>query len=215
LFDWGVYWTISALFFAAVASNVMKREYEDSPLADGYSAVRKRLGTVVGISALSWILMFIFGQMLMNGFLLLLMYRRHIYPSAAFMNICFYITQLLAAGLLSRVALAIPELMDDPKVPLRQAMRNSIGKTENWEPFFIVFLVKSAVVAYAVYWLVERGFHELWNRTTISATTYEWITWAVYICIAAVLESPLFIAFSVLYCEKTFMKEDSQVVTVG
>lgn len=212
----GAYWIISAMFFAAVASNVIGREYEDRPpLSDGYSAVRARLGAVIGLGLLSWILMFIFGQLLMSGFLWLLMYRRHIYPSGTFMEICFYVTQLLVAGLLSRVALAVPELMDDPKVPLRQAVRNSIRKTENWEPFFIVFLVKSAIWAYAVYWLAERGFHDLWHRTSISATTYDWIVWAVYICIAAVLESPLFIAFSVLYCEKTFMKEGSQVVAAG
>jgi len=66
-----------------------------------------------------------------------------------------------------------------------------------------------------VYWLLQRGFHELWDRTNISATAYDWITWAVYICIAAMLESPLFIAFSILYCEKTFTKEDSQAVTAG
>lgn len=30
---------------------------------------------------------------------------------------------------------------------------------------------------------------------------YSWIEWAVYLCIAAALESPLFIAFSVLHQE--------------
>lgn len=212
----GAYWIISAMFFAAVASNVIEREYEDRPpLSDGYTSVRKRLGAVIGIGALSWILMFIFGNLLMSGFLWLLMYGRHIYMSRIFMDTCFYVTQLLVAGLLSRMALAIPELMDDPKISLSQAVRSSIRKTENWEPFFIVFLLKSAVVAYAVYWLVQRGFHELWYRTRISATAYDWIVWAAYICIAAILESPLFIALSVLYCEKTFMKEGAQVMAVG
>ncbi|PYP87031.1 MAG: hypothetical protein DMG65_17635 [Candidatus Angelobacter sp. Gp1-AA117] len=136
----GAYWTISALFFAAVAANIIRRQDEDNrPLSDGYSSVRDRFGAVIGISVLSWIIMFVFGHVLTNGFLWLLMYSRHIYPNWLFVDICYYVPQLAVAGLLSRVALAVPELMDDPHVSLSQAVRNSIRKTEDWERFLLLF----------------------------------------------------------------------------
>jgi hypothetical protein len=60
----------------------------------------------------------------------------------------------------------------------------------------------------STYWLTERGFDELWRRTSISQSAFDWLTWAVYIGIAAMLESPLFIAFCVLYRELQFKQEE-------
>ena len=71
------------------------------------------------------------------------------------------------------------------------------------------FLTKSAIVGYAVYWLTERGFAQLWQRIPISESVYYWVTWAVYVCLFAMLESPLFIAFSLLYSESTFKQEEA------
>jgi hypothetical protein len=114
----------------------------------------------------------------------------------------------LICGLLSRLGLAIPLLIDDPGSSLSSALRNSIRKTEDWEPFFMLFLIKSAIAGFAFYWLADQALSWLWQRSILTATLYPWVAPLVYISLAAALETPLFIAFSILYREKTRPKEE-------
>ena len=51
----------------------------------------------------------------------------------------------------------------------------------------------------------------LWERGLLTANLYSWIDWLIYICIAAILEPPLFIAFSLLYCEKNPETKESSL----
>src|SRR5262249_22266247 len=196
-----VFWCISAFFFAAVAIQVLNVEkHNQSSISDAYSMARARLGAILSVTLMVWTLYFP-AKTAIEIALMFLSYRfPWLYNDWPYLA-CELVPLLMIAGLLSRFGLVIPELMCNSSISARDAIRNSIRKTENWEPFFMFFLVKSAVVGYGTYWLANRLFDELWNRASISASAYSWVTWAVYICIAAMLESPLFIAFSILYRE--------------
>ena len=116
---------------------------------------------------------------------------------------------IVIAGLLSRFALAIPLLMENESITVREAIRSSVRKTDGWEFFFMLFLAKSAILGYAIYWVAEYGFGQLWEHTSLGESAYYWITWAFYTCLAAMLESPLFIAFSILHRELKTKSEDA------
>lgn len=208
-FIYGVfYWGMSTIFFAAISTNLWK-EIESSedlpPLADAYSIARQRMGSLIAVGLLSWTLFWLGKTAVL--FPLAVSGKVRV-RSNAYWAISS-ITLLILGGLVSRLALAVPELMHDVHISLRQAFRTSLRKTENWELFFIFFLAKSAIVGYAVYWLVHRGFVILWSRTGITASLYDWLTWGVYISLGFMLEAPLFIAFAVLDREPEPKKQEA------
>ncbi len=203
------YWALSGFFFAAVASNILRDEGDTMlPLSDGYTKARRRVGLVVTVSLLCWTL-FWFGRMVFNFSVVRVLGRSPLSTHAYVMNVIFAAVTLLLAGLLSRLGLTIPDLMHNPKAMLRQALSVSVKKTENWELFFTVFLIKSALLGFGLYWLGTQGLDWLWRRGALNATTFPWAARVVYISLAAALESPLFIAFSVLYRETRFTQEDA------
>jgi hypothetical protein len=108
---------------------------------------------------------------------------------------------LLLATLLSKFGLTIPALMDDRSISLRQALRESVRQTEHWEFFFMLFLIKSALVGYGAYWLCNLALDQLWQHGLMNPRLDPYVPWLISIAVAAMLESPLFIAFSVLYSE--------------
>ena len=108
---------------------------------------------------------------------------------------------LLLAGLLSKFGLAIPELMHNPSSPILNALKKSLKETEGWEVFFMMFLAKSAAIGYGIYWIAGQGIDLLWQHWALNPNGFSSVQQSVYIFIAAVVETPLFIAFSVLYIE--------------
>ena len=214
LAEGGVYWILSTILFGAISEKVMQHDQqsEDTPLSDAYSYVRRRLKALLAFGIVTWVPFFLLRALAsFAGFKLLGLLRIKLSQSL----ISFVIISLpllIVAGLFSRIGLAVPELMDNAAISVRQAIRNSLRKTEDWEPFFMFFLTKSAIVGYGVYWVAERGFHLLWSRTTLSPSAYYWITWGIYVCLFALLASPLFIAFTTLYCETAKVKQEAALV---
>lgn len=197
-----VYWSLNTIFFAGIAGKLIDDD-DDEPeaVSDAYTQVRKRLPALLMVAVLTWTA-FELARMVVNLALETLLDRLHFFPRGLLAPYLIFGLPLVAiAALVSRAALAVPELMDDPAISPLRAIRNSITKTENWEPFFIFFLIKTAIVGYGIYWMAQRGFHWLWSHTSISASAYYWVTWGVYVCLFAILESPLFIAFCLLYRE--------------
>ncbi len=192
----GLYWVTSAFFFAAVAANVLSNDEDDPlPFSDAYSKARERLGSVAVVALIVCVL-FIVARGLAR-FAIFEIFQKVRSPWAIQM-IAFALPTLLIAGLLSRVGLAIPELISDPKISVSAAIRSSVRRTEGWELFFMAFLAKSALLGYSAYWLGNLALDWLWGHGTLNETTYPWVERLIYITIAAVVESPLFIAFSVL-----------------
>jgi len=203
------YWALSGFFFAAVASNILVDEGDAAlPLSDAYTTARRRIGVVVTASLIIWTLFWL-GRMVLNFSLIRLVGRFPLSSNSYSRYVIFAAVPLLLAGLMSRLGLTIPELMQNAQASLRQAFSTSVNKTENWAPFFTVFLIKSTLLGFCLYWLGTQGLDWLWRRGALNATTFPWAARVVYISLAAALESPLFIAFSVLYRETQFTREDA------
>jgi hypothetical protein len=209
-----VYWLISSFFFAAVATHVLRSDENPRALSDAYSIARARIGPIIAIGVTTWLL-FEAGAILGNGALYILLDDLRIRLAGTAGTIIFSVPLLLVAGLLSRWGLAIPALMTNPHIRAFDAMKESIRKSENWEFFFMLFLVKSALIGFGVYWVVDFLLMTLSARDGVSGAIYPWLQSAVYICAAAALESPLFIAFSVLYKDAQSTERDAVPAAIG
>jgi hypothetical protein len=210
LYGWikgAAYWILSAFFCAAVAATFNRDQTSGLAVSDAYTLPRHKVGAVAAIALLAWTVFFV-GRSSLNLALVYLM--THLRVSNLWIETGVIDGFLLAlAGLVARWGLAIPALMHDPKISIREALRTSVQRTENWEAFFMLFLAKTGVSAYLGYWLVREVMHWTWQHTSVSATAYVWIEWALYICLAAALESPLFIAFSILYRDSSLSRVEA------
>jgi hypothetical protein len=201
------YWISSSFFFASVAANIVTERGETKPLiSDAFTRARARIGAVSVVALLCWTIFWL-GRAASAFALWNILHRLRIRPSFYGSILLVSIPLLLIAGLLSRLALAIPVLMNKPVASLREALQTSVRKTEGWELFFIMFLAKSAILGFGLYWLGNYGLDWLWEHGTLNATTYPWVAQTLYICLAAALESPLFIAFSILFRESSLPRE--------
>jgi hypothetical protein len=213
LYGWikgAVYWIISAFFCAAVAATFHRDQTSNLAISDAYTLPRHRIGAIATVALLAWTAFFI-GRSSLNAALGYMMMRIHVNPwiKTGVIDVIL----LALGGLVARWGLAIPALIHDPKISIREALRTSVQRTEDWETFFMFFLAKAAVTAYFAYWLVQQGMHWAWQHTSVSATAYVWIEWALYICLAAALESPLFIAFSILYRDSSLSEVEALSAT--
>jgi hypothetical protein len=211
LVEGAVYWFLSAFLFAAVATYVLDEEPNPRPLADAYSKARDKIGAILLLSLFSWTF-FMLVRLASRVAVWKIIDGFHLGRISA--SVLLFIPSILICGLLSRLGLVIPWLIDRPSDSFFSAIRNSIRKTENWEAFFMGFVIKSAIAGYAVYWIADRGLDWLWQRDVLPALN-PWIARFVYISIAGALETPLFIALSVLYHKQTVTRANSIPATVG
>lgn len=207
------YWVVSSFFFAAVATTVLGVADKESPaISDAFTQARIRIGALTTAALLGWTVFWLARAVAaypMTDAIDRLQQHLGFYATMAILSI----PSLLLACLLSRLALTIPMLMDKPAASLKEAMRTSVKKTEGWELFFMMFLVKSAILALGLSWLVNHGLDWLWQRQMLTQTTYPWFSQALYICIAAAVESPIFIACSILYRDSSLSREKALSAT--
>jgi hypothetical protein len=207
--DGAFYWVVSSFFFAAVATTVLAGAEQEKPaISDAFTQARERFGALCAVAVLCWTVFWL-GRAATVFALWSVMDRLRMRPGYYGIMLIAAISVLLLAGLLSRLGLVVPVLMDKPAASLKEALRISIRKTEGWEPFFMMFLAKSAILGYGFYWLGGYGLDWLWQHGTLNQTTYPWAAQTLYISLAAALESPLFIAFSILCRESTVPHEDA------
>src|SRR5690348_2795326 len=136
----GIYWIISGFFFAAVASRVLCEPAEESaPLSDAFSAARSRIGAVVGVTLLGWVL-FWMGRIVSGIAVYGVFGGSHLLRNYWAVAFIVAIPLLLVAGLLSRLGLAIPALMAKPEISISQSLKQSMASTKGWEGFFMMFL---------------------------------------------------------------------------
>ncbi len=202
LIEFGMPWLLSTFFFAVVASQVVGNQDGNAPsLTNSYRLVRSRAGALITFGLASCVFTFIMERVIGGLALMTLLDHLPVRPGYLGVVIPFLLLQVAVAGIISRSGLAVPELMDSPGTSWTQSVRNSIKGSKGWGVFFMAFVVKSGLLLIAAYWLVGLAFDRLFARGLMNDAAYPWIIRAVYIGIAAAVESPLFIAFSVLYRE--------------
>jgi hypothetical protein len=215
LFEGALYWLISGFFFAGIASNVLRDSGRDEPLlSDAFSIARQRPGAIAAATLVIWAA-FAVSREVVALVLMPIIQRVGALRNWAVLTIVIAAMLLLVSGLISRMGLAIPILVDNPAISARQALRLSLVKTEDWEPFFILFLAKSAIIGYAAYWIVNLGLNNLAERGMLREEAFPWVQAVLYVCLAVILESPLFIAFSLLYRDSKITAEEAVPAVVG
>jgi hypothetical protein len=208
LFEGAIYWIISAAFFAAVASNVLQKTASEEPIfADAFTHARRRLGALIAVALTIWA-PFVAGRAILGFALWTILERLGLFRNIIFWTVTYGIVLLLLAGLLTRLGLAIPVLIGDSKISVSQSLRLSIRKTENWEPFFIVFLAKTAILGYSLYWVLRISLSWVYQFAFPHEGSRFWLESVIYIGLASALESPLFIAFSLLYQHSKITQEE-------
>ena len=112
----GIYWIISAFFFAATAFHILCEPAEETnPLSDAFSAARSRIGAVVGVATLAWVLFWV-GRIVSGIAIFEVFGRSPLMRNYWAVTFIVAIPLLLFAGLLSRLGLAIPALMAQPEI---------------------------------------------------------------------------------------------------
>ena len=72
--EWSFNWFLSAFFFAAVASYILKQSDEPPPVSDAYTMARARLGPVAATAMLTWTAFFL-GRGITRAAITLMSYR--------------------------------------------------------------------------------------------------------------------------------------------
>ena len=216
LFQQAAYWVISGFFFAAIASHVLRAPISEKPplVADAFAAVGRRIGPVAAAAVVTWAA-FVPGRGILCFAILAILDRLRLLDNPTLVTAATGVVLLLLGGLLSRLALGIPILMDNPGISIREALRRSVVKTEGWELFFTLFLAKVTVLGYAAYGLVRLALTNLADRGMLRAEAYPWVQSLLYICIAAIIESPLFIALTLLHRYGGLRRESAVPAAVG
>jgi hypothetical protein len=216
LFEQAAHWVIRGFFFAAIASYVLRAPISEKPplVTDAFVAVGRRIGPVAAAAVVTWAA-FTISRGFLCFALLAILDRLQLLRNPRFVTVATGAVVLLLGGLLSRLGLTIPILMDNPGISVREALRRSIVKTEGWELFFTLFLTKITVLGYAAYRLVHLALTNLADRGMLSAEAYPWVQSLLYVCIAAIIESPLFIALTLLHRDRGLRRESAVAAAVG
>ena len=139
--DGAVYWFLSTILFAALACKLGQRglSMDEVPLSDAYTGVRRRAKVLFIFAILSWTPFWLArGLAGFCGWKLADLLRIRL-DSLAGLAV-FSLPLLIIAALFCRIALAVPELMNEERVSVREALRRSFHTTENWGLFFMFFL---------------------------------------------------------------------------
>jgi hypothetical protein len=198
LLEGAIYWIASGFFFAGIATNVLQKDENLPAIYDAFRVARTRLAALVIASLATWGI-FVVARTVLGFAVVTLIERLGLFNRTMVLGSAILIVLVLISGLVSRLGLAIPILIDNPNASASQALRESLRITEGWETFFMLFLIKAGAVGYAAYWLVNQALFRLYERGMPREEVRPWLASVLYICLAAMLESPLFISFSLLY----------------
>lgn len=196
--DGAVYTLLACFCFAAIAAKVLSQaEGEDVAVPGALPRPQTRFGAVAAAGMVFWILFWL-GRTVAAFAALHLLTRFRMFEDWAF-SAAMILPFLTLVLVLSRLGLAIPSLMDQPAVSLTQALKKSLIRTENWEFFITLFVVKLAVLGAGLYWFADAVVDQIWNHSVLYGGTQPWAMRLLHTLILAVTVTPLFVALSVLY----------------
>jgi hypothetical protein len=163
----------------------------------------RRFGDLIGFSALAGVattLFTIFLVPLLLRPLPLLLFQLHLFSD--YLIIYDWATAavtLLFAALATKIALAVPELVDDQGVAIGQAIRNSIMATAGWEVFFLLEFGFLGLIGGTLYIAGKDLLQGSWKHGQLTSTGFELMLAAFTILLASLTLALLAIAQSLIY----------------
>jgi len=101
--------------------------------------------------------------------------------------------------------------MDKPQVTAWNAIKISCGLSEDYERFFLVLVAQTIALTLLFNFLEKTFLSLLWERNTTYWEIYPLVANGLYSVVAAVLDTGVFVGFTVLYLEvKDAPKEAAQ-----
>lgn len=202
-----IVWLVFTFVLATFAVKMLQdRHSTGSPMkiAEAFRLVRGgHLGSLVGISALAGTVTALFSILLMPLLLrplpLLLMQLDLLDSYFAAFKRAGAALILLFAALLTKMALAFPELVDDQSASLGGAIRNSIKATAGWELFFVLDFGILGLFGGILYTAGSSFLEQSWKHEQLSSAGYEMLLAAFSVILAALAITLLAITYSILY----------------
>lgn len=215
--EFGLPWIFTAFAFAALSSRLLQASSENQRrIVDAYSLVRDRLRPIVAVGLITFVLTIlgggisIFCALALGG-------NKLVPPEYRFLAVQAVLWASFGGCLIlvSRLALSIPCIMDDLNATAWRAIRTSFRLSVGYERLFLVFAAQTIGISFLIRFLDNAVSFVLWrNGITIPPayfSAYLWSLRGLYSVFAAVVETSIFIGFTVLYMEmKDGQKENDQ-----
>ena len=117
LFEQAAHWVIRGFFFAAIAAYVLRAPISEKPplITDALTAVGRRIGPVAVTAVVTWAA-FAVSRGFLCFALLVILDRLQLLGKQTFVTVATSAVVLLLGGVLSRLGLTIPILMDNPGI---------------------------------------------------------------------------------------------------
>jgi hypothetical protein len=205
--EWWVVWLAFTFMLASVAVKMLQESQPTDAtigIGEAFRLVRRRrLGDLIGVSALAGVataLFTIFLVPLLLRPLPLLLFQLHLLHH--YLIIYDWTTAavtLLFSALVTKMVLAVPELVDDHSVTIGQAIRNSIMATAGWEVFFLLEFGVLGLVGGTLYFAGKDLLQSSWKNGQLTATGFELMLAAFTVLLASLALALLAIVQSLIY----------------
>jgi hypothetical protein len=163
----------------------------------------RRLGDLIGISALAGVATALFNIFLLPLLLRplpLLLFQLHLLHD--YLIVYDWATAAVTLIFFSQVAnmaLAVPELVDEQSVTIGQAIRNSIMATAGWEVFLLLEFGALGLVGGTLYFAGKDLLAGSLNNGQLTATGFELMLAAFTVLLASIALALLAIVQSLVY----------------
>jgi hypothetical protein len=213
LFELGLPWLMTAFAFAAVSSRLLPGSPESQlRIADAYTAARERLRPILAVGLITFLLTLLGGAI--SIFCASVLGSRRLIPAEYRVLAVQTILWVCLGGwltMVSRLALSIPSIMDNLHITTWRAIRASYRLSEGYQRLFLVFVAQMIGLSLLIPFLENKLLFLLWQRNFTAWAGYSWVARGLYSVLTAVLETSIFIGFTVLYMEvKDAQKPDDQ-----
>jgi hypothetical protein len=219
--QWWVVWLVFIFMLASVALRIRRETLSSDAtmgIGEAFRLVRShRLGALIGVSALAGAATALFTTFLLPLLLrplplLFFQLRLFRYYTIAYDWATAAFT-LLFAALLAKMALAVPELVDDQNVSIGQSVRNSIKATTGWEVFFFLEFGVLGLVGGTLYFAGRDLLAGSWKHDQLTLTGYELMLAAFTILLAGLALALLAIVQSLIYVSLSYSAAPSLAKT--
>ncbi|HEY2234609.1 MAG TPA: hypothetical protein VGK01_14130 [Candidatus Angelobacter sp.] len=203
----GFVWLVFTFMLASVAIRMLQESQPTDTtigMGEAFRLVRsRRLGDLIGVSALAGVataLFTIFLVPLLLRPLPLLLFQLHLLRDYRIIyEWATAAVTLLFSALVTKIALAIPELVDDQGVTIGQAISNSIMATAGWEVFFLLEFGVLGLVGGTLYFAGKDLLEGSWKHGQLTASGFELMLAAFTILLASLTLALLAIVQSLIY----------------